>query len=114
MALAEEEHRHYELFQALAAREDTLAYVGERIRTPSSDHRFCDYVHLPELGEERRFSDVFPLQLRSLVFPPLQKVRIGTQYQGAEEKQNGQTANQSDLFTNDCENEIGMRLRQVE
>jgi rubrerythrin len=49
--LAEEEQRHYELFKALAAREDVLAYVGERIRTPSSDPRFCDYVHLPELGD---------------------------------------------------------------
>jgi rubrerythrin len=49
--LAEEEQRHYDLLRSLAAREDVLAYVGERIRTPSSDHRFCDYVHLPELDD---------------------------------------------------------------
>jgi rubrerythrin len=51
LELAEEEQRHYDLFLALAAREDVRAYLGERIRTPSSDHRFCDYVHLPELGD---------------------------------------------------------------
>jgi rubrerythrin len=49
--LAAEEQRHYDLFRALAAREDVQAYVGERIRPPGGDHRFCDYVQLPELGE---------------------------------------------------------------
>jgi rubrerythrin len=49
--LAEEEGRHYQLFQELAARPDVAAQVANRIAVPESDHRFSDYVHRPDLGE---------------------------------------------------------------
>ena len=49
--LAREEAGHYALFEELAARPDVQARVAERIEMPPSDHRFSDYVHLPDLGE---------------------------------------------------------------
>jgi len=49
--LAEEESRHYALFKELKARPDVHEYITSRIKTPSGDHRFSDYVHLPDLGK---------------------------------------------------------------
>ncbi len=49
--LAEEEQRHYDLFQALSQRPDVTERIAERIARPASDHRFSDYIQLPELGQ---------------------------------------------------------------
>jgi rubrerythrin len=49
--LADEEARHYRLFEELSARPDVAARIAERIATPAKDHRFSDYVHTPDLGE---------------------------------------------------------------
>jgi len=49
--LAEEEQRHFDLFSALAARDDIERYVRQEVDTPASDRRFSDCVHLPDLGE---------------------------------------------------------------
>jgi rubrerythrin len=49
--LAEEEARHYRLFEELRARPDVGERVADRIARPASDHRFSDYVHLPSLGD---------------------------------------------------------------
>jgi rubrerythrin len=50
--LAEEEARHYKLFEDLAQREDVRAHIQDRITTPPSDHKFSNYVHLPDLGDD--------------------------------------------------------------
>lgn len=49
--LAEEEERHYQLFRALAEDPRVRDQIEQRVRRPASDHRFSDYVHLPELGD---------------------------------------------------------------
>ncbi len=49
--LAEEEQRHYDMFAALAARDDIEGYVRQEVDTPASDRRFSDCVHTPDLGE---------------------------------------------------------------
>jgi rubrerythrin len=49
--LAEEEARHYRLFEELRARADVKERIADRIAKPANDHRFSDYVHLPNLGE---------------------------------------------------------------
>ena len=49
--LAAEEQAHYELFTQLANRPDIESQVSLRIQTPVEDHRFSDYVQLPDLGE---------------------------------------------------------------
>ncbi len=49
--LVEEEQRHYELFQELSQRPDVQSRVAEEIKTPPSDHRFSDYIQVPELGD---------------------------------------------------------------
>lgn len=49
--LAEEESRHYALFKELKARPDVHEHITSRIKTPPSDSRFADYVHLPDLGK---------------------------------------------------------------
>jgi len=48
--LADEEQRHYELFNELMAG-SIETELAKRISTPVSDSRFSDGVHLPELGE---------------------------------------------------------------
>lgn len=50
--LAEEEAHHYALFKELQEQEEVQAQVRDRIRTPENDHRFSDYVHLPDLGDQ--------------------------------------------------------------
>jgi rubrerythrin len=49
--LAAEEVRHYELFRDLAARADVHERVSEQIKTPPSDHRFSDYIQIPDLED---------------------------------------------------------------
>jgi len=49
--LAEEEQRHYDLFSELAQRKDIAEQIQTRIKTPQSDTRFSDCIHLPELGD---------------------------------------------------------------
>jgi rubrerythrin len=49
--LADEEQEHYALFQQLKHNPDVTEHINEHIRTPSSDHRFSNYIHLPDLGE---------------------------------------------------------------
>ena len=49
--LAEEEQRHYDLFRKLAEDPEVQNRIHERIRTPVEDHKFTDYVQLPDLGE---------------------------------------------------------------
>ena len=56
--LADEEARHYELFQELRQRADIQQYVGDKIDTPASDHRFSDYIQLPDLGPQPNDQDV--------------------------------------------------------
>lgn len=49
--LAEEETRHYRLFEELRRRPDVASHIRDCIERPRVDHKFSDYVHLPELGE---------------------------------------------------------------
>jgi rubrerythrin len=49
--LAGEEQGHYDLFTQLMQREDLHTQVQESIARPSSDSKFSDCVHLPDLGD---------------------------------------------------------------
>jgi len=49
--LADEEQRHFDLFQELLGRDDIADQVKTRVATPAADHRFSDAVHLPDLGD---------------------------------------------------------------
>jgi len=49
--LAEEEQQHYNMFSALADRPDIEQYLGDEVRTPTEDHKFSDFIQLPELGD---------------------------------------------------------------
>jgi len=49
--LAEEEQKHFDLFSKLAVNPDIEAQIHNRIQTPAEDHRFSDYIQLPELGD---------------------------------------------------------------
>ena len=50
--LADEEQRHFDLFSALAERDDLGATLEAAIERPASDHKFSDCIHLPDLGEQ--------------------------------------------------------------
>ena len=47
--LAEEEQRHFDLFNELMQRDDLHDQVRARIATPAADRRFSDHIHLPDL-----------------------------------------------------------------
>jgi rubrerythrin len=49
--LAAEEQQHFDLFTGLANNPAIERQISERIQTPVEDHRFSDYVQLPDLGE---------------------------------------------------------------
>lgn len=49
--LAQEEQRHFDLFSQLQARPDIDELVRQKVKTPTSDGRFSDCIHLPELGD---------------------------------------------------------------
>lgn len=48
--LALEEQEHYDLFKQLAENPELEHQLKDRIQTPVEDHRFADYVRLPDLG----------------------------------------------------------------
>jgi len=50
--LAEEEQGHYDLFQNLAKNPEVQSRIQEQIQSPVEDHKFSDYVHLPDLGDQ--------------------------------------------------------------
>ena len=49
--LAEEEQTHFELFSTLLKNADIQQQIQDKIQVPVEDHRFSDYVHLPDLGD---------------------------------------------------------------
>lgn len=49
--LAEEEQNHFDLFSKLAENPDIEAQIHDSIQTPVEDHRFSDYIQLPDLGD---------------------------------------------------------------
>ena len=50
--LAEEEQRHYDLFNQLKAHPDIEQQIETLVETPTSDKRFSDAILVPNLGEE--------------------------------------------------------------
>ena len=50
--LAEEEQQHFDLFTKLAETIDLEQQLKQQIKVPVENHRFSDYVHLPELGDK--------------------------------------------------------------
>jgi len=50
--LAEEEQRHFELFNELIERDDLDDQIEASIERPAADPRFSDCIHLPDLGEK--------------------------------------------------------------
>ena len=49
--LAQEEQAHFDLFSELAKNPDIEAQIHDKIQTPVEDHRFSDYIQLPDLGD---------------------------------------------------------------
>lgn len=49
--LADEEKQHYDLFNALKDDPGVLAQLNEKIKTPIEDHKFSNYIHLPNLND---------------------------------------------------------------
>ena len=49
--LAEEEQTHFELFSELLKNADIQQQIQDKIQVPIEDHRFSDYVHVPDLGD---------------------------------------------------------------
>lgn len=56
--LAAEEQVHYDLFRDLMNRDDVHAHFKDKLATPPSDHKFSNYVHLPNLGDAPDDQDV--------------------------------------------------------
>ena len=50
--LAEEEQQHFDLFTNLAQTIDIEQQIQQQIKLPVENHRFSDYVHLPDLGDK--------------------------------------------------------------
>ena len=50
--LAEEEQTHFDLFNKLAQSIDIEEQLQQQIQVPVENHRFSDYVHVPELGDK--------------------------------------------------------------
>ncbi len=49
--LAQEEQKHFDMFSELAENPGIEKQIHDRIQVPVEDHRFSDYIQLPELGE---------------------------------------------------------------
>lgn len=49
--LAAEEKEHFDLFSGLANDPAIEEQIQEKIQTPVEDHKFSDYIQLPDLGE---------------------------------------------------------------
>ena len=56
--LADEEQRHYELFRDLRASADIQQYVDRTFNAPPNDHKFSDFIQLPDLGDKPDDQDV--------------------------------------------------------
>ena len=56
--LADEEADHYELFRVLRESENLQEQISVKIQTPPSDHRFSNYIQLPDLGDNPNDQDV--------------------------------------------------------
>ncbi len=50
--LAVEEQEHFDLFSKLAKDPAIEEQIQEKIHTPVEDHKFSDYIQLPDLGEK--------------------------------------------------------------
>jgi rubrerythrin len=50
--LAAEEQGHFDLFTELAGRDDLGAQIEAEIDRPTTDSKFSDCLHVPELGEQ--------------------------------------------------------------
>jgi len=50
--LAQEEQEHFDLFTKLSQSIDIEKQIKQQIKVPVENHRFSDYVHLPELGDK--------------------------------------------------------------
>ncbi len=61
--LAEEEPQHFDLFSEMLARSDIEEQLKNEIERPASDHKFSDYIHLPDLGESPNDQDVLQYAL---------------------------------------------------
>jgi rubrerythrin len=48
--LASEEQGHYDLFANLLGRDDIAAQIRAEVRTPVTDGKFSDAIHVPDLG----------------------------------------------------------------
>lgn len=49
--LADEEALHYQMFEELKDNPVVHEHINQRINTPANDHKFSDYIHLPDIGE---------------------------------------------------------------
>ena len=49
--LAEEEQLHFDLFTELKNNPEVQKQLDERVKTPTEDHKFTDYVQLLDLGD---------------------------------------------------------------
>lgn len=56
--LADEEAEHYRLFTELRERDDIQQHINQSIQTPPNDHRFSDYLQLPDLGKNPSDQDI--------------------------------------------------------
>ncbi len=50
--LAEEEQGHYDLFTNLRKRSDIAEQIKAEVRTPVTDGKFSDAIHIPDLGDK--------------------------------------------------------------
>ena len=50
--LAAEEKEHFDLFDKLAKDPQVEEQIHQQIQTPVEDHRFSDYIQLPDLGDK--------------------------------------------------------------
>lgn len=48
--LAQEEQQHFDLLNNLSGRADIIEQIEAEIRTPASNNKFSDCIHLPDLG----------------------------------------------------------------
>ena len=49
--LANEEQGHYDLFTNLRSRDDISEQISAEVRTPVTDGKFSDAIHIPDLGD---------------------------------------------------------------
>lgn len=49
--LANEEKEHYEMFHNLSRMPNISSHIQDQVQTPVEDHRFSDYVQVPDLGD---------------------------------------------------------------